>query len=188
MENLSHTRSLEFSVSPKGDVQRLGLEYPRFLSFFNGHLVRSLRLFNIPNLMVAYTLDVFRSLKELHISSVSISNWTCITKLSQLESLCLSSCNVSDEDLEKISQLKVQKLELVLCQEVTAKGLENITMFSCLSNLKFTDIFQSIHEPQFVCLFKLRQLVRLNLSDTDTGDSLFQHASNSYTYNTFLYD
>ena len=86
MENLSHTRSLEFSVSPKGDVQQLGLEYPRFLSFFNGHLVRSLRLFNIPNIMVAYTLDVFRSLKELHISSVSISNWTCITQLSQSRS------------------------------------------------------------------------------------------------------
>lgn len=182
MENLRHARSLEFSASPKGDTHRLGLEYPRFLSFFKAHVLQRLSLSNVPDSLVVCTLDLLHSLTELNISSVSMSNWTCITQLSQLLSLCLSNCNVSDEDLEKISELKVHKLELVLCQDVTAKGLENITMFVSLTDLKFTDVFRSIHEPQFVCLYKLKQLVRLDLSDTDAGDLLFMHASDNYIH------
>ena len=155
---------------------------PPFQGPFKAHVLQRLSLSNVPDSLVVCTLDLLHSLTELNISSVSMSNWTCITQLSQLLSLCLSNCNVSDEDLEKISELKVHKLELVLCQDVTAKGLENITMFVSLTDPKFTDVFRSIHEPQFVCLYKLKQLVRLDLSDTDAGDLLFMHASDNYIH------
>ena len=55
-------------------------------------------------------------------------------------------------------------------------------MFVSLTDLKFTDVFRSIQEPQFVCLYKLKQLVRLDLSDTDAGDLLFMHASDNYIH------
>ena len=76
--------------------------------------------------------------------------------------------------------MEIQKLDIKLCQDLTGKCLETIITFEWLKEFTFTDIFRSIRGTDFVCLYQLRNLVRLNLSETDVGDLLFIHALSSY--------
>ena len=87
----------------------------------------------------------------------------------------IDNCDVNDEHLRKMGSMQIQKLELVLCQFLPAKGLQYISNFAWLKELKFSDIFRSIRKSDFVCISKLDKLVRLDLTDTNAGDLLFKH-------------
>ena len=115
-------------------------------------------------------------------ASQEVTSWSKISLFESLRHLELSNCVVSDEDINNINNKNIQKLELVFCQNLTAKCLQSITNFASLQDLTFSDLFRNIDEAAFVCLHQLENLVRLNLSETDAGDALFQHAVGNYRH------
>lgn len=109
-----------------------------------------------------------------------VTNWSEISCFKNIEELRMYNCDVSDEDLMTMPAMEIEKLELKLCQNLTAKCLQSITRFVYLNNFTFIDIFRSISESSFVCLYQLKHLERLNLSETDISDLLFINAWDNY--------
>ena len=129
---------------------------------------------------MSHTSDRLKKL-SIHDSFQEVSSWSNLSLLKSLTHLKLSNCDVADEDLNNID-MEIQKIELVFCQNLTSKCLQSIKNFEALQDLTFSDLLRNIDEAAFVCLHQLVNLVRLNLSETDAGDALFQHAVGNYRH------
>lgn len=141
----------------------------------------------LKTIIIYQTIDGLLELRKkiptiqcLELSDVQSPNWDNIPCFRCLKELKISNCNVHDDVILKICGAQIRKLRVVMCQDLTAQYLQNVSKFALLQEFTFSDIFRYIKENEFVCLSQLNQLIRLNLSDTDVGDLLFKLAVDNY--------